>query len=167
MSKQPEAPVKSTVSFLIGIVVGGLLLQSGIAQDRGRRGLNHVGISTRHYDEALEFYKGKLGAKEAFTIRNADGSVRLTYLQLSRDTFVELLPVGPDQPAGVTHFGVETDDVETSIANLRAHGLTIADPTVGVSKSRVGRVTDPDGVQVEVMQMGPDSMQRQAIDAWK
>ena len=139
----------------------------GVAQDRARRGLNHVGISTRHYDEALEFYKGTLGAKEAFTIRNPDGTVRLTYLQLSRDTFVELLPVGADQPAGVTHFGIETDDVETSVANLRARGLDVADPTVGVSKSRVGRVTDPDGVQVEIMEMGADSMQRQAIEAWK
>ena len=159
--------MKSTVFFLIGIVVGGLLLQPGVAQDRGRRGLNHVGISTRHYDDALAFYKGTLGAKDAFTIRNPDGTVRLMYLQLSRDTFVELLPVGADQPAGVTHFGIETDDVETSVANLRAHGLNVADPTVGVSKSRVGRATDPDGVQVEIMQMGADSMQRQAIEAWK
>jgi hypothetical protein len=88
-------------------------------------------------------------------------------LQLSRDTFVELLPVSADQPAGVTHFGIETDDVETSVANLRTHGRSVADTTVGVSKSRVGRVTDPDGVQVEIMQMGSDSMQRQAIEAWK
>jgi catechol 2,3-dioxygenase-like lactoylglutathione lyase family enzyme len=159
--------MKSTLFFLSGIVVGGLLVQSVVAQDRARRGLNHVGISTRNYDAALEFYKDTLGAKEAFTIRNPDGSVRLTYLQLSRETFVELLPVGPDQPAGVTHFGIETDDVATSVASLRAHGLTVADPTVGVSKSRVGRVTDPDGVQVEVMEMGADSMQRQAIQAWK
>jgi catechol 2,3-dioxygenase-like lactoylglutathione lyase family enzyme len=149
------------------MVVGGLFVQAGVAQDRARRGLNHVGISTRHYDEALEFYKSTLGAKEAFTIRNPDGTVRLTYLQLSRDTFVELLPVGAEQPAGVTHFGIETDDVAASVANLRARGLSVADPTVGVSKSTVGRVTDPDGVQVEVMEMGADSMQRQAIQAWK
>jgi catechol 2,3-dioxygenase-like lactoylglutathione lyase family enzyme len=159
--------LKSTILFLSGIVVGALLVQSGVAQDRARRGLNHVGISTRHYDEALEFYKDTLGAKEAFTIRNPDGTVRLTYLQLSRDTFVELLPVAADQPAGVTHFGIETDAVETSVASLRARGLAVADPTVGVSKSRVGRVTDPDGVQVEIMEMGADSMQRQAIEAWK
>jgi len=159
--------MKGSVLFVSGIVVGALLMQVGAAQDRARRGVNHIGISTRHYDAALAFYQGTLGAKEAFTVRNPDGSVRLTYLQLSRDTFVELLPVGTDQPAGVTHFGIETDDVGASTANLRAHGLTVADPTTGISKARVARITDPDGVPVEVMEIGPDSLQRQAIEAWK
>jgi hypothetical protein len=36
-----------------------------------------------------------------------------------------------------------------------------------VSKARVARITDADGVQIEVMQMGADSMQRQAIEAWR
>jgi catechol 2,3-dioxygenase-like lactoylglutathione lyase family enzyme len=159
--------MKSAVLFMSGMIVGALLLQSGVAQDRGRRGLNHIGIGTKHYDEALAFYRDTLGAKEAFTIRNPDGTVRLTYLQLSRDTFVELLPVAADQPAGLLHFGIETDDVASSVANLRAHGVTVADPTVGASKARVGRVTDADGVQIEIMEVGPDSSQRKAIDAWK
>jgi 4-hydroxyphenylpyruvate dioxygenase-like putative hemolysin len=91
----------------------------------------------------------------------------LTYLQHSRDTFVELLPVAAGQPTGVTHIGIETADLAASIANLRGSGLTVADPTVGVSKAQVGRVTDPSGVPIEVMQMGADSLQRQAIDAWR
>ena len=159
--------MKGSVLFLAGLLCGAVLLQAGVAQDRDRRGINHVGISTKNYDDALAFYRDTLGAKEAFTIRNPDGSVRLTYLQLSRDTFIELLPVAADQPSGVTHIGIETDDVDASIANLRAHGVAVADPTVGVSKARVGRITDPDGVAIEVMQMGPDSLQRQAVDAWK
>jgi hypothetical protein len=36
-----------------------------------------------------------------------------------------------------------------------------------VSKAQVARITDIDGVNIEVMQMGPDSMQRQAIEAWR
>ena len=159
--------MKGSVLFLSGIVVGSLLVQIGVAQDAARRGVNHVGISTARYDEALAFYKDALGAKEAFTIRNPDGTVRLTYLQLSRDTFVELLPVAAGQPTGVTHIGIETADLAASVANLRGRGFTVADPTVGVSKAQVGRVTDPGGVQIEVMQMGPDSLQRQAIDAWR
>jgi catechol 2,3-dioxygenase-like lactoylglutathione lyase family enzyme len=159
--------MRGSVLFASGIVVGSLLVQIGLAQDSSRRGVNHVGISTAHYDEALAFYKGTLGAKEAFTVRNDDGTVRLTYLQLSRDTFVELLPAAAGQPTGVTHIGIETADVAASIANLRARGLTVADPTVGVSKARVGRITDPDGVQIEVMQIGSDSLQRQAIEAWR
>ena len=159
--------MKGSILFISGMIVGALLLQSGIAQDRGRRGVNHIAIGTRHYDEALALYRDTLGAKEAFTIRNPDGSVRLTYLQLSRDTFVELLPVAADQPSGLLHFGIETDDVAGSVANLRGHALTVADPTAGASKARVARVTDADGVQIEIMEIGPESLQRQAIEAWK
>jgi lactoylglutathione lyase len=147
--------------------VGALLLQVGAAQDGSRRGVNHIGISTQNYDASLAFYRDTLGAKEAFTIRNDDGTVRITYLQLSRDTFIELLPAAAGQPAGVAHIGIETGDVAASVANLRATGIAVDDPTVGVSRSHVARVRDPDGVQIEVMQMGPDSLQRQAIDAWK
>lgn len=158
--------MKGLALFLGGALAGALLLQAGVAQDRSRRGVNHVGISTHDYDAALAFYKDILGAKEAFTVRNPDGTVRLTYLQLSRDTFVELLPAAADQPEGIRHIGIETDDVAASVAALRASGLAVDDPTVGVSKARVARIEDPSGVQIEVMQMGADSLQRQAIDSW-
>jgi catechol 2,3-dioxygenase-like lactoylglutathione lyase family enzyme len=159
--------MRASVWFLGGVIVGAGLVQTVVAQDRARRGLNHVGIGTRNYDAALAFYRDTLGAKEAFTIRNPDGTVRITYLQVSRDTFIELLPVAADQPAGILHVGIETDDLASSVANLRAHGVTVADPTAGVSKAQVARITDRDGVPIEVMQMGPDSMQRQAIEAWR
>jgi catechol 2,3-dioxygenase-like lactoylglutathione lyase family enzyme len=153
--------------FVGGLVVGAALVQASVAQDRARRGLNHIGIGTKDYGAALAFYRDTLGAKEAFTIRNDDGTVRITYLQVSRDTFIELLPVAADQLSGILHVGIETEDLAASVANLRDRGITVADPTVGVSKARVARITDVDGVPIEVMQMGPDSMQRQAIDAWR
>lgn len=159
--------MKAIAWFVGGLVVGTALVQASVAQDRARRGLNHIGIGTKNYDAALKFYRDTLGAKEAFTIKNPDGTVRITYLQVSRDTFIELLPVAADQQAGILHVGIETSDLDASVANLRQRGVTVADPTVGVSKARVARVTDADGVNIEVMQMDPDSMQRQAIDAWR
>jgi catechol 2,3-dioxygenase-like lactoylglutathione lyase family enzyme len=159
--------MKASAWFVGGLVVGAAIVQTSVAQDPARRGLNHIGIGTRNYDAALAFYRDTLGAKEAFTIRNPDGTVRITYLQVSRDTFIELLPVAADQPAGILHLGIETEDLAASVANLREDGITVADPTVGVSKAQVARITDRDGVPIEVMQMGPDSMQRQAIEAWR
>ena len=158
--------MKGFALFVSGVVLGALLQQIGIAQDRGRRGFNHIGINTRHYEQALAFYRDALGAKEAFSISNADGSPRLVYLQLSRDTFVELIAAGNDQPSGVTHFGIETNDVVGSVANLRARGLMVDDPVTGGSKARVARTVDPDGVRIDIMEFGPESLQRQAIDSW-
>lgn len=159
--------MRSAILFFSGVVVGAVLLQVSLAQDSQRRGINHIGISTKNYDAALKFYKDTLGAKEAFTVKNDNGSVRLTYLQLSRDTFVELLPAAAGAPTGITHVGIETADVAASIANLRKAGFKIDDPTAGISKARVGRIADPDGVPLEIMEIGPDSLQRKAVEAWK
>jgi catechol 2,3-dioxygenase-like lactoylglutathione lyase family enzyme len=167
LNNKREIPMRASAWFLGGLVVGAVLVQTSVAQDRARRGLNHIGIGTKNYDAALAFYRDTLGAKEAFTIRNPDGTPRITYLQVSRDTFIELLPVAADQRAGILHVGIETEDLAASVANLRARGITIPEPTVGVSKAQVARITDVDGVNIEVMQMGADSMQRQAIDAWR
>jgi catechol 2,3-dioxygenase-like lactoylglutathione lyase family enzyme len=124
-------------------------------------------LTSGHYEEALKFYRDTFGAREAFSIRNPDGTARLAYLQLSRDTFVEIVAAGADQQSGVTHFGIETDDVAASVANLRARGFKVDDPVVGGSKARVARIADPDGVQIDIMQFGPESLQRQAIDSWR
>ena len=159
--------MKGPIFFVCGMLVGALLVQIAVAQDRSRRGVNHIGINTRHYEESLAFYRDTLGAKEGFSIRNPDGTARLAYLQLSRDTFVEIIAAGPDQASGVTHFGIETDDVAGSVANLRARGFMVDDPIVGGSKARVARIKDPDGVQIDIMEFGAESLQRRAIDAWK
>jgi hypothetical protein len=38
----------------------------------------------------------------------------------------------------------------------------VADPGLTPSKARFVRITDPMGVQIEIMQFGPDSLQRKA-----
>ena len=86
---------------------------------------------------------------------------------LIRETFLELIPAGPNQPTGVTHFGIEVDDIAATVADLRGRGVTAANPGLTPAKADYTRITDRDGVQIEVMQFGPESLQRKAIDAWK
>ena len=147
----------------IGLLCGGLVL----AQETPVRGLNHIGINVAKYDEALAFYTKTLGIREAYTVRNPDGTPRLTYLQLSRDTFIELIPAGPNQPTGVTHFGIEVRDINATVATLRDHGVNAPAPGLTPAKAAFTRIADRDGVQIEVMEFGPDALQRKAMDAWK
>ena len=83
--------------FAGGVLVGCLLTQTGSAQDGSARSLNHVGMVVADYPKAMDFYTKTMGFKEAYTMRRPDGSPILTYLQLNRDTFVELIPAGPNQ----------------------------------------------------------------------
>ena len=159
--------VRGAAIFVVGIVVGAMLVRPGAAQDVRPRGVNHVGIAVRNYEEAMAFYTKTLGLHEAYTMRRPDGSPLLTYLQASRETFVELIPVGPNQPTGITHFGLEVGDIDASVAHLRQQGVTAADPGLTPARARFTRIADRDNVQIEVMEFTAESMQRQAMEAWK
>ena len=152
--------MKAALLFIIGMIVGA-------AQEGRVRSLNHVGIVVRNYEESLSYYTKKLGFREAYTIKRADGSPQLTYLQLNRDTFVELIPAGPNQQTGVTHFGIEVENLASTVAQLRARGVTVAVPGRSPANALFTRTSDPDGVQIEIMEFGPESLQRKAMDSWK
>ena len=153
--------------FAGGLLVGCLLTQTGTAQDGNARSLNHVGMVVADYPKAMDFYTKTMGFKEAYTMRRPDGSPILTYLQLNRDTFVELIPAGPNQPAGITHFGVEYGSLDAAVARLRERGATVGDPGLTPARAKFARMTDLGGVQIELMEFGPESMQRKAMEAWK
>ena len=115
----------------------------------------------------MTFYTKTMGFREAYTILRPDGSVQLTYLQLNRDTFVELIPAGPNQQPGINHFGFEVEDVQTTATQLRGKGLTVPPPGPTPANAQSTRIQDPDGVPIEVMEFVPASLQRKAMDTWK
>jgi len=158
--------VKNLAIFFFGVVTGSLLIQFVAAQDRQFERLNHVGMVVGNYDEALDFYTGKMGFREAYTVRNPDGTPLLTYLQLSRETFLELIPATGGATPGITHFGVEVADIDAKVADLRRRGATIGDPAMTPANARFARMTDASGFQIEVMEFGPEARQQQAMDAW-
>jgi len=159
--------VKGIVLLGLGIVIGTAFSQGRPTPTGHLRGVNHIGIVVKDYNAALAFYKEKLGIPEAYTIRRQDGSIQLTYLQLNRDTFIELIPAGPNQQTGITHFGVEVDNVAAAAEDFRSKGIMAADPTPTPANASATRIRDVDDVQIEVMEFGPQSLQRKAIDNWK
>jgi len=159
--------MKHVVTFVLGVVVGAAAIQSGVGQTRGFARLNHVGIVVEDYDEALDFYTGALGLRLAYTVPKPDGSPLLSYLQLNRETFVELIPADPGQPTGITHFGIEFGDLNAAVAGLREHGVTVADPGLTPARALFSRVRDADDVDIEIMEFGPEAAQRKAMDAWR
>lgn len=150
-----------------GALVGTMLSLTSAQQERPVNGLNHVGIVVENYEEALAFYTRTMGLEEAYTIRRPDGSPLLTYLQLSRDTFLELIPAGPNQQPGITHFGIEVGDLDATVARLREQGVEAPNPGRTPANALSSRIRDVDGVEIEVMEFGPEALQRQAMEAWK
>ena len=161
--------LRTPLIFLVGLVVG-MAVRPGATQDRrlpGVNGINHLAFATPNYSEMLQFYTQTLGFSEAFTNRNADGQPALTYLQASRNTFIELMPAGANRPAEFTHFGVHVDDVQAVAARLRERGMQVGAPRTIGSGSLTVAITDPDGNRLELSELPPDAPARKAMDAWK
>jgi catechol 2,3-dioxygenase-like lactoylglutathione lyase family enzyme len=155
--------------FAAGIVVGVFLMRPGSAQQSPTPGLrlNHVGIYAKDFDESMRFYTKTMGFREAFSLKDKDGNPAITYLQISRDTFLELSPASAQRPAGLSHVGIWPDDLNATVFELRQRGVKVDDPRVTSSKSSITSVVDPNGVRLELLNILPDSLQRKAIDSWR
>jgi catechol 2,3-dioxygenase-like lactoylglutathione lyase family enzyme len=155
--------------FAAGVGVGVFLMQPGAAQQNEVPALrlNHVGIYAKDFNESLRFYTQVMGFHEAFSIKDKDGNPTLTYLQITRDTFLELAPATAERPVGLSHVGIWPVDLAATVAALRQHGLTVNDPRTGSTKTSITNVMDPNGVRLELLDFLPGSLPRKAMDDWK
>ena len=160
--------MRGIVLFLTGIVVG-LAVQTGLAQKRTDVYINHVGVAVPSVPEALAFYTQKMGFREAFRQTSADGKLVSAYVQVSKNTFIELQEANAQRPAGVSHFGMAADSIEDAVKMFRAGGATASDPGApsAFSHARLANVTDLNGVRIELAELTPESLQRKAMDSWK
>jgi len=156
--------------FVAGIIVGTVMISPGAAQEAAREGprLNHVGIAVKDFAGALNFYTKVMGFRVAYALPSPDGRPTTTFLQISRDTFLEMAPASPNLPAGMTHIGILTDDANATVSQLRQSGATVPDVrSGGGTGSRLSNVMDPEGIRVELVEQPTGSLMRKAMEAWK
>jgi catechol 2,3-dioxygenase-like lactoylglutathione lyase family enzyme len=161
--------IGSFTLFAAGIGVGVFLMRPIAAQQNQSPGLrlNHVGIYAKDFDESMRFYTQTIGLREAFSIKDKDGKPTLTYLQINKDTFLELAPATAERPAGLSHVGIWPENLNATVAALRQRGVKVDDPRTGSTKTSITNVIDPNGVRLELLDFLPDSLPRKAMDAWK
>lgn len=162
--------IRSVMLFAAGIAVGAVLTQSTAAQQNRATGhkINHVGISVTNFDESLKFYTQVMGFKEAYRFPSQNGQPSTTFLQVNRDTFIEMAPAN-GRPAGLTHIGLYSDDAQASVMQFRAAGATMvadARPSEN-SGSKLSNVTAPDAIRIEINEQPAGSLMRKAMEAWK
>src|SRR5258705_10878394 len=155
-------------TLVTGIVIG-LAVQSVVGQKRTEVYVNHVGIAVPSVPDALAFYTQKLGFREAFRQVAPDGKLVSAYVQVSKNTFVEIQEANAQRPAGVSHFGLAVDSIEDAVKMFRASGVTSSDAGApsAFSHARLANLTDLNGVRIEMAELTPDSLQKKAIDGWK
>jgi len=127
--------------------------------------INHLGIAVKEIDEALKFWQDALGLENVHTEEVAEQKVRTAMLPIG-DTKIELLePTSEDSPiakflekrgGGIHHIAVEVEDIEASLAKLKAEGARLIDetPKTGAENCLIAFVhpSSSGGVLLELVQ---------------
>jgi catechol 2,3-dioxygenase-like lactoylglutathione lyase family enzyme len=137
-------------------------------------GIGHVAFRITDLDRALAFYRDILGLREAFRLdRDGEPSPWIVYLQVAPGDFIELFPGAetaspqPGRDAGYNHFCLLVDDIQATVRDLGARGLSIdGEPTKGIDNNYQYWITDPDGNRIELMQIMDGSPHATADARW-
>jgi lactoylglutathione lyase len=159
--------IKGLGLFVAGIFLGFSVTQLPASPEKMATGirLNHVGLFVKDLDDSVTFYK-RIGFTEPFRFLDSQGHP-VVYLQINRDTFLELTPATAEHPVGFSHIGLWVDDLNSTVVNLRQKGVKVDDVKLGITKDRITKFFDPDGVRTDLLELPPESLQKKAIDSWK
>jgi methylmalonyl-CoA/ethylmalonyl-CoA epimerase len=127
--------------------------------------INHLGIATKGIDEALKFWSEALGLENVHTEVVEDQKVRVAMLPIGESRVELLEPMSDDSPiskflekrgGGIHHIAVEVDNIEATLAQLKAKGMRLIDesPRIGAEGCLVAFVhpSSANGVLLELVQ---------------
>ena len=148
-----------------------VLLLCGTASKRAAEGPSrpkivggaHMALYVSDLQKARQFYEELLGYQEPYTLKKEDGSVRIAFVKINEDQYLELFRENPKQDGQLNHIAFYTESAEAMREYLAARSVKVPEK---VGKGKIGNsnfnIIDPDGHAVEIVQYEPDSWTRQA-----
>ncbi len=129
--------------------------------------LDHIGIAVSNLEESIKVYTDLLGMKLQGTETVEEQKVKTAFLPLG-ETEIELLEsTAPDGPIGkfieargqgVQHLAFRVDDIEATLAELKAKGVRLIDekPRYGAGGAKIAFLhpKSTNGVLIELCQRG-------------
>ena len=162
--------MRATGYVVLGLLLG-LAVQVPLAQGaRPVARLNHVAIAVPSVADALQWYTDKMGFTEVMRQTDPSGKLTSVYVQISRDTFLEIAEANAQRPAGLNHFGLEVPDIKAAVAAFRGRGATSTDPSAkpsAYSGGYLANVTDLGGLRIELSEQPAEGKLRRAAENWK
>lgn len=135
------------------------------------KGIGHAAFNVTDMEKSIAFYERTFGFQKAFEIQRPEtGEPWIVYLYAGGNQFVELFYGATEQVpyqdknAGFFHLCIEVDDVQKAWQRVCETGAPQDDaPKTAGDGNWQCWTHDPDGVKIEMMQVGPDSLQMQFI----
>ncbi len=155
------------IAIFVAGLIGGIAINTAVGQgqNRGVHGVNHVGITVPDIDAAVDYYSNTLGFKEAFRAQDEAGNTRLVYMQVSRDTFIELNRAN-GRPIGINHVGIHVESTAAAARLFGNAGAEVSPVRVSGTGSVLSNVTDLNGIRIELSELPPESEHYKAISRW-
>jgi catechol 2,3-dioxygenase-like lactoylglutathione lyase family enzyme len=125
------------------------------------RQLAHVCIFANDLAETEAFWRDVLGVPVKFRFTRG-GAPFGFYLDAGGRTNVEVF-LKPDAEYAATnrinHLCLEVASIADAVAHVRALGVDVTEPKLGVDETWQAWVTDPNGVRIELFEYTPRSAQ--------
>ena len=116
-------------------------------------GVAHMALYVSDIEKTRGFYHDFLGFQEPYDLKNADGSLSMTFFKVNEDQYIEIFPGLKPEQDRLNHIAFQTDNAEALRVYLAAKGVKVPDK---VNKVRIGNtsfnVKDPEGHTVEITQ---------------
>jgi len=122
---------------------------------------HHIHLASNDPKKTAEFYRDMFNAEITNTRELPDGRVTVELnlgdsivLIMQRPAEAEAAPSGAG--SGLDHFGLRTDDLETTVANLKEKGVKLrGDITQLGSRMKIAFFWAPDNVLIELVEVKP------------
>ncbi len=122
----------------------------------------HIALYASDMRRSADFYCRVLGGEQVFTVNGEDSEPVMLYIRLAPGQYIEMFPAAEGaeavkSPVGFTHLCLTVPDIQTAAAELRAKGWPIrVEPKAGKYGNYQLWIRDPDGMDIELMQVLPD-----------
>ncbi len=135
------------------------------------RQLAHVCLYTDRLQEMRRFYGDTLGLRFAFPLNDGGGKPFGFYFDAGNTTFIEIFDrkgaqamwggndARTEPGTAFRHLCFEVTGLDQLRTTLRARGIEVTEPRVGMDLSRQAWVADPDGNRIELMEYTASSAQ--------
>ena len=113
--------------------------------------MNHIHLKTPDPQKTAQFYVDTLGAKVVGEAGTGGLRLDLHGLAINVTKFIE--GQTREQVYGIEHIAIDTDDLDSVVASMKASGVKILEETTVGAGRRVCFFQGPEGVQLEVLEM--------------
>jgi lactoylglutathione lyase len=124
----------------------------------------HVAFRVTDIERSLGWYREAFGAEVVAHVEAIGPKPEYYYAEFATGQMVEFFVNGRTVPepapdaAGFAHLCLVVDDIQEALAHMTAIRATISRPYFeGRAGQKVFFVADPDGNQIEIMEIRPDS----------